>query len=397
MFYFNLLPWLLLIYFEYKIKSPFIIFSLSAGFLYFLSVPLIIGNYPAWVGDEVNQITFVFFVTYLFSRFVITSFFGSKYKKVDIEKLNKSKNISLFFMVVAVFFSFASFGFSYTAIVNSNWADYRSSAGITGLIVQYSYLCGSSLLLIGLLQKDKKIIFFSIFVGLFFLFVLKSRGYLISLVLPVVCYYFLNDKITFKKIALMMGTIFALIFLYVFTRYIRIMGSLSEVDISNISVSDVLGDDVGELQLIDVLFQVIFRQDIHYLQVDNWVTIKNFFYFFIPDFIVDKPKDLAYAVWDYYIGVHGVNGSFHPTVVGEAYFNNKNYGVAVYPIFLAVFIGFYERILSKRPEFLVLVYGVIVFSATALARGSSHNAFVVMIVCVIILYILYRVSFRWKY
>lgn len=397
MFYFNLVPWLILICFEYKIKSPFIIFSLCTGLLYFFSFPMVVDHYPAWVGDEVNRLAFIFFVTYLLSRFLVTSFFKNFYRQVVVSDLEKIKRISLFFMITAIFFSLASFGFSYKAIINSNWTDYRDSAGIIGLVVQYSYLCGSSLLLIGLLQKDKKIITLSIVSGLFFLFVLKSRGYLISLVLPVVCYYFLNDKMNLKRILFMVGTILIVMVLYVFTRYIRIIGSLSDVDLSSLSFSDVLGDDAGELQLIDVLFQVVFRGDFHYLQLDNLVTIKNFLYFFIPDFIVNKPKDLAYAVWDYYIGIRGVNGSFHPTVIGEAYFNNKNYGVIIYPVFLALLIGGYERILSRKPDFLVLVYGVIIFSATALARGSSHNAFVVMIVCVIILYIIYKVSFRWKY
>lgn len=397
MFYFNILPWIILIYFEYKIKSPFIILSLCAGLLYFLSVPLVIGNYPVWVGEEVNRLAFIFFVVYLFSRFIINSLFKISYKKIFPNDLDKVKKISFLFMFIAIFFSFASFGFSYNAMINSNWTDYRDNAGITGLIVQYSYLCGSSLLLIGLLQKDKKIIIFSVFSGLFFLFVLKSRGYLISLVLPVVCYYFLNDKMSLKRISFILLTVIIVVVLYVFTRYIRIIGSLSDVNFSNLNFSDILGEDAGELQLIDVLFQVIFRKDYHYLHVDNLVTIKNFIYFFIPDFVVDKPKDLAYAVWDYYIGIRGVNGSFHPTVIGEAYFNNKNYGVILYPIFLASLIGLYEKVLSRRPEFLILVYGVVVFSATALARGSSHNAFVVMIICIIVLYTFYRVGFRWKY
>ncbi|HCA5037198.1 O-antigen polymerase [Acinetobacter baumannii] len=397
MFYFNILPWIILIYFEYKIKSPFIILSLCAGLLYFLSVPLIIGNYPVWVGEEVNRLAFIFFVVYLFSRFIINTLFKISYKKIFPNDLDKVKKISFLFMFIAIFFSFASFGFSYNAMINSNWTDYRDNAGITGLIVQYSYLCGSSLLLIGLLQKDKKIIIFSVFAGLFFLFVLKSRGYLISLVLPVVCYYFLNDKMSLKRISFILLTVVIVVALYIFTRYIRIIGSLSDVNFSNLNFSDILGEDAGELQLIDVLFQVIFRKDYHYLHVDNLVTIKNFIYFFIPDFVVDKPKDLAYAVWDYYIGIRGVNGSFHPTVIGEAYFNNKNYGVIIYPIFLASLIGLYEKVLSRRPEFLILVYGVVVFSATALARGSSHNAFVVMIICIIVLYTFYRVGFRWKY
>lgn len=374
--------------FEYKIKSPFFVFSFISQSIFMLSVIYFKGVYPEWVGEQVEYLGFIFFSIYLLSRFVFCSYIFYK-----ITPKSEDYNSNLIKPVVfiaggSLLLSLFLFDFNIFSALNSNWADNRSSLGILSLISLYTYYASSSILLIGLVNNNKKVVFFSILYSIFFVLVFKSRGYLVSLFLPVFVYFFLFRKQSFKKIIYLTLMVGCVGFLYLFTRYLRWIDGISNFEISNFSFHEMIGDDSSELELIGVLYNVIYYNEYNYVISESFSTIKRVLFFMIPDFIYEKPKDISYVLWDYHKGILGVNGSYHPTVVGEAYFNHKEVGVFLYPVFIALVFTFIDFLLKKDRDFLIYILGPLCFFITALSRGSSYNAFLVLsfsILCFLII------------
>lgn len=209
--------------------------------------------------------------------------------------------------------------------------------------------------------------------------------------MPILVYFFLFTKISIRKIFLLLFSTFLVAFLYLFTRYLRWIDGVENFDISNFSLHEMLGDDSSELELIGILYKVIYYDEYHYLVSESFLTIKRILFFWVPDFIYEKPRDLSYVLWDYQTGVLGVSGSYHPTIVAEAYFNDKYLGVFIYPIFISVCFSMIDFFVKKDKSFLIYIMGPLCFFITALSRGSSYNAFLVLIISIVFFIFIKRV------
>lgn len=399
MFYiFSILPFFLTLFLDFKIKSPFIIFTISIGGLYFLSVPLIENAYPKWVGDEVEYLAFIFFTSYLVGRFIFLSLLKVEIKKqfnfVDIKKI---KVMTGFILVISLIISMYTFDFNINEMLYSNWSEYRLESTKLELLVVYLYMCGASYLCFSVIDKDKRGILISILILLYFIIVLKSRGYIISMVVPLLVYWLNFTKINSKKIFLIVISIFFVALLYVVTRYIRWAGSIDNVDLTNFKILDLFGDDLGELQLLDVFYKIILLNNVEQLNIDFMASVKRILFFPISQFYNISPRDISSIIWDYHVGIAGVNGSYHTTVISESYLNNKNVGIFIFPLFISLIFTLFDKFFNKNPKFILMLSGVVCYSAMAISRGSSYNGFVVLFMCTFFMVLTYRFYSKWKF
>ena len=399
MFYFlSFLPFIFTLFLEFKFKSPFIIFTIAIGGLYFISSLIISEKYPDWVGFEVDCLAFIFFVSYFFGRFFSYRLLNvNANKKLDLIEFKRIKKITGIVLFLALIFSMSTFDFNFDKMLYSNWADYRMESSKLELLVLYLYMCGSSYLCFSILDKDKKGILFSIFVLLYFIIVLKSRGYIISMVVPLVIYWINYTKINLAKVFYIFFSVFLVSFLYVLTRYIRWAGSVDSVDLSNFNLSDLFGDDLGEFQLLDVFYEIIFFNNIDTLGIDFLTSIKRIIFFPVSQFYNISPKDISYIIWDYHVGISGVNGSYHTTVISESYLNDKYVGIFIFPIFIAVIFTIFDKILCRNPNSVLMLSGVICYASMAIARGSSYNGFLVLIICTFFMIFINRIFLKCKF
>lgn len=394
-----LLPVLLIVYYDYRIKTPFIGFSITLSALYFISFPLIKGNYNDWVGEFVSIWAFLFFSFYFLFRMLFSCLLKinvgapvirGNYNRDDLVLYGK---VSLMFLMISVFLSLYSYGFSLNSMLVSNWSDSRNEGGILLVFSFYLFMCGSSFLLISILLKNKVNIIISLILIVYYVVFIKTRGYLVAFIMPVIIYFLLTTKWSFRRVIMFFLSLVFFVFCYLITRVFRLAGSFQSV-ISDPSVFyDALvpnPDDFGEFSLLDSLFYIL-SNNVVSNHLDQNATLIRLLTFFIPDGFIEKPQDVSSVVWDIYIGVAGVNGSYHPTAIGESYLNNSHYGYILYPLLLVLIFTIYERLLLiKGGLFSILTLGLVVFSMFAFTRGASYNAFSVLTVCTVL--ILFSIS-----
>lgn len=399
LYFLSILPFILTLYIEFKAKSPFLIFSISIGALYFLSVPVVSGNYPEWVDFQVQSIGFIFFLSYLFGRFTFFNIFKIKFneKKLQISDIKLMKKISALLLLMSVILSMYTFSFDINKMLYSNWSEYRMDATGLEVVVTYLYISGASFLCFSILDKDKKGGVISLLCLSYFIFVLKSRGYIISMVVPILIYWVTFTKIDIRKIIIVISTISTIAFLYIFTRYIRWAGSLDNFSLSDFTWSNLVGDDLGELQLIEVLYKIILLNDLESLKISPFSSIQRVLFFPIDQIVKISPRDISNIVWDYYIGVYGVNGSYHTTVISESYLNSRYAGPIVFPIFISFIFSIFDKIFENKPTSIIFSSGIICYASMAIARGSSYNGFIVLFICTAFIFIIYRLFLKWKF
>ncbi len=398
LYFLSFLPFISTLVLEFKLKSPFIIFTLSIGGLYFISSLILGDKYPDWVRFEVDCLALIFFTSYFFGRFISFRLFNVKVNnEIKLIELKEIKKVTGIILLLSLIFSMSTFDFSLSKMLYSNWAEYRMESSKLELLVLYLYMCGSSYLCFSILDRDKKGIVFSLFVLLYFIIVLKSRGYIISMVVPLIIYWVNYTKISLTKFIYIFSSIFIISFLYVFTRYIRWAGSLDAVNLGDFRFSDLFGDDLGEFQLLEVLYEIILLNNVDTLGIEFLSSVKRLIYFPINYFYNVSPKDISYIIWDYHVGISGVNGSYHTTVISESYLNDKYIGIFVLPVFISVIFTFFDKVLCRNPNSVIMLSGVICYASMAIARGSSYNGFLVLIICTVFMTFVNRFFVKCKF
>lgn len=369
--------------YDFIVKSPFIIFTIISYLLYILSFFFHIDSYPEWVSLDVSYLGASFFSILFIFRLLFNSVLNKgkilfKHNVNEVELYYYNKVLFLLSLVVLVLVLYR-FDFNISKALFSSWADNRQMEGYTGLISLYLYYVSSSLLLISILRKNTIMIFYSIFLSVFITLSLKSRGYIVAMFLPIILYYILHSNFNFKKYIFIFFGGGGGLFLYVFIRYIRWIGGVQNLDLLDFNLSVMLGEDFAELDLIRILYDTIEKNNYYSIIHDDFLSIKRILFMLVPDFIYSKPDNLSYVLWNYKTGILDVSGSYHPTIVAEAYFNHHQYGVFIYAFFLAIFFSCIEFLFRKNNVYFIFLSGAFCFFITALARGSSYNAFVVFL------------------
>ena len=114
------LLFVLTLFFEYRVKSPFFLFVLVSQSIYILSCTYFNNMYPDWVESEVEYLGFIFFSVYLISRFFIYSVFFNDLKinnEFSVEWLIKPV---VYVSGLSLFISLFLFDFDIFSSIKSN-------------------------------------------------------------------------------------------------------------------------------------------------------------------------------------------------------------------------------------------------------------------------------------
>ena len=195
---------LIIFNFDYKVKSPFISFSLAT--LIVFSIPhFFLSSFSNQFLDSTYFLVTVqaniFLLVYLFFRLLFFKVsHESKIPDLTSDFLNRQFSLSLLFLCVFIFSSVYNFGFSIQNMMSSSWSDNRNSSNVVTLIGSFFLYSASSFFLLALHKKSKKSYFFILSCLLYIVFILKTRNYLIAILIPVFIHFLLNSKWSIKKL-----------------------------------------------------------------------------------------------------------------------------------------------------------------------------------------------------
>ncbi|OAL82706.1 hypothetical protein AY605_12050 [Acinetobacter sp. SFD] len=389
--------------FEYKNKSPFLVFYLGLLILvvfpsFLNSLPLAFRNYPDVVYVEANLFSALYLLVLCFFRMLLTRIFKVnniwldfvQYKNYnDFSDLNR---IYLFFLSLCFLcFIFGLKLFSFSALMTLNWWDLvRSNSPLVILGTYLSYVsCG--ILISSYYSKNKFDKIFSYSLTIIFLcfsvLVLKTRSYVLMFLVPMFLYLMYSKR----GIELIKPMIFFLVtvFLFVFARAVRHSNDLNDFLTADIGLSILDAGQGAESTFIEAFYYFIYNNN-NFEGFDKNYTLTRILFFWFPDF---KPIEFSYLMHSAYFGSSPNEGlSMHPTVFGDAYANSWWLGAFIYSSFLALYISLLELMVrffdNSRKYFKVIVFSIISIVSLIFARGAVYNAFMYSFLPIMMLFIL---------
>lgn len=384
---------IIIIIFDLKKKSPFVAFS--GGTLLVFSLPhlyasIVLTNYQDSTFFEVSVQATVFLCFYGALRFLLLSYTirgNNDEIAINPEIISSEVNFAKVMMLLFILGIVASFDFNIKQLFFSSWSDFRNESSIFKLIASFCFYAGSSLLLLAYLSQRWK----TFFLGLFFILavasILKTRSYLIALVCPLIIYYLLYGKWSVKKsigLILLMSIFLAI---YSGARVLRHAGSLDQVSASTFSE---VGIDKGEFELVETLYFFVEKGGVD-LQVSN-PTLIRVLLLPVPASLIKKPTELSHLLWDQKIGVLGVSGSLHATVVGDSILAFKHFGAFLYALIYGFLFSVIELIYRKNKGSKTLYFGLICTVSFYISRGAVYNGLINLLIAGSIIYIYAIVS-----
>lgn len=375
---------LIIFSFDYKVKSPFISFSLATLIVFSIPHFFLSSFSNQFLESTYFLVTIqanIFLLVYLFSRllfFKVTH--ESKIPDITSDFIDRQFSLSLLFFCFFIFSSVYNFGFNIQNMMSSSWSDNRNSSNVITLIGSFFLYAASSFFLLALHKKSKKSYFLIFSCLLYIVFILKTRNYLIAILIPVFIYFLLNSKWSIKK--LMIASLLSIVVfsLYSAARNIRHMGTVDDIRSSSFELTI----DTGEFEVINTLYYFVEKEDFK-LDYNN-ITLVRVLTIPIPSILLpfNKPEELSNVLWNKKTGITGVSGSLHPTVIGDSILNMSIYGPALYGFFYS-FIFFLLELFYRQTKYKFLYFGLYCTVSFYIARGAVYNGFVILFVCMFIL------------
>lgn len=399
------------VFFEYKKKSPLVIFYIV---LILMSIPFgfynifIYSDYSLSVILEANFFILIYISFFIFFRWFFSIAF--KNKNVWIDALNSKENVFsnnflYYFTLISLLCALIGFIyglkiFSISAMMNLNWWDFvQSSSFLVKICVYFSYMaCCSSILSVYFAEglKRKLILILTILFLLFSIFVLKTRSYLLLMLIPLLLYLFYGNMVAKMKVSLL---VLISIFLFILARAVRHATDLNDFLDQDFAILFQGAAEGGEVNLIDGLYYFVSKGN-DFEGFNQNITLIRTLFFWLPSFLIDfKPVEVTYYMFQAYYGDHySYKYSYHPTVFGDAYGNFGLLGSVLYSFYLAFIIGIIE-FMSKRNSIIgFYLFALLSVVMLIFARGAFYNAFMYLMVPFFIFYIFNlickKVSFR---
>jgi len=391
--------------FEFKNKSPFVVFFLALMLMSVIPTFLIAFNiidplYKKSVYLEATLFSCLYLLSFIFFRFLFINLFSIKNVWINfIKEDNKiiKSDIILFFilMLVCIFCFFKGLNItSIKAAFSLNWWDLVHGNSVVLLGTYFSYIsCG--FLLLNYLYKGNvylKNTAYSLilFFLLFSIFILKTRSYVLMILIPIFV-YFLYTK---KGMELLKPLIFLFFmsFLFVLARAVRHSFDLNEFLAGDINESLSNASEGAETTFINAFYYFVSKNNDFFGFGQNF-TLKRIIFFWFVDM---KPTEFSYLMHSAYYGSSPSEGlSMHPTIYGDAYGNAWWFGAFIYSIFLSLYISVLEfliRIINfKKFIFSLAVFSIISASALIFARGAVYNAFMFSFIPIFFFFVIFMV------
>ena len=151
---------LIIFSFDYKVKSPFISFSLATLIVFSIPHFFLSSFSNQFLESTYFLVTIqanIFLLVYLFSRllfFKVTH--ESKIPDITSDFIDRQFSLSLLFFCFFIFSSVYNFGFNIQNMMSSSWSDNRNSSNVITLIGSFFLYAASSFFLLALHKKSKK-------------------------------------------------------------------------------------------------------------------------------------------------------------------------------------------------------------------------------------------------
>ncbi|EGQ9096425.1 oligosaccharide repeat unit polymerase [Vibrio alginolyticus] len=374
---------LAIIYFDLKIKSVFVSFSIATFIVFslpnFFSV-IFGGDYSEYTYQYVTAHGTVFLAVFLITRLVLFHAFGLGYRRGCISSSEENIRLQFFisfsFSLIFLFSSLSVFDFSLNKLMSLSWSDYRDSGSFISLLGSFFLYAGSSFFLLSLKKKSTYGLVCVFILLIYIVLVLKTRNYLIAIVSPFIIYFLLYTRWNFKKLISSFLIFFTFFSLYSGARNIRHLGSISEINsFEEINISF----DSGEFELINTLYYFVEKNGVE-LEYNN-VTLIRLLLLPFPSSILpfNKPKELSYILWDQKMGITGVSGSLHPTVVGDSILNSFYFGSLIYGVLYSILFFLLDKFVYIS-KYNFLWFGLFCTTSFYIARGAVYNGIVIIAV-----------------
>nr|WP_286775631.1 O-antigen ligase family protein [[Pseudomonas] sp. BICA1-14] len=281
--------------------------------------------------------------------------------------------VSLFLFSSSFLLFLALFKFDFSLMMSSGWLDFRNNHSVLKLLATY-LLCPASGLLIVSIVLRKKIGILLVLSYLFFsVVVLKTRGYIVLIVLPCLFYFIMFGRWNFRRLVVFVVVAFLFTSLYSLSREIRHLGSIENISDVTFKI------DTQEFELVDNLYYLINRRDEIYTSSFN--DIKRLLLLPFPSDVLpfSKPRENAKVLWDERTGITEVEGSLHPNFFGNVAAESILFGWFVYAFFLSVvFLVFHKAFFFLRSANLI-VFSSIVAASFYIARGAFFNGVMLVV------------------
>jgi hypothetical protein len=376
-------------------------FSFFVALLLVFSIPNTISPvffkiYDDYVYLIASAISFLFFCFYYCLSFSFTANgVVSKISVKDITVDAKIYYVSLFVFFCSFLMFLALFNFDYNLMVSSGWVEFRNNQSILKLLATY-LLCPASGLLIASIVLRKKIGVLVVLCYLIFsVGVLKTRGYIVLIVLPCFFYYLMFRRWTCKSIVGLIFVAFLFVSVYSLSREIRHLGSIENLSAITFRI------DTQEFELVDNLYYIIYRRDEIY--DSNFNDIKRLLLSPFPSDLLPfvKPKENAKVLWDERTGLPDLEGSLHPNFFGNVAAESFFFGWFIYAFLFGVLFMLIHKFFYFLKASNLIIFSSVVAVSFYMARGAFFNGMMLLVfsmaIAVIAEFLLLLYSYRFKF
>jgi hypothetical protein len=358
--------------------------------------PVFFKIYDDYVYLIASAISFLFFCFYYCLSFCfIANGAVSKVSVKDITVDLKIYYFSLFIFSCSFLMFLALFDFDHNLMVSSGWADFRSNQSALKLFATYLLCPASGLLIASIVLRRKVGILVVLCYLIFSVVVLKTRGYIVLIVLPCFFYYLMFGRWTYKSIAGLIVVAFLFFSIYSISREIRHLGSIENLSEITFKI------DTQEFELVDNLYYIIYRRDKIY--DSNFNDIKRLLLFPFPSDLLPflKPKENAKVLWNDRTGLPDLEGSLHPNFFGNVAAESFFFGWFIYAFLFGVLFLFIHKFFYFLKASNLIIFSSVVAISFYIARGAFFNGMMLLVfsmaIAVIAEFLLLLCSYRFHF
>lgn len=396
-----------------RMKSIFVFAPLVLLVLYYFpaSIDFFLGNNDY---DRSTLFKANLYALYVNFNLIFTCFLFLLFNK-NVNEKNKFETIGSNFQYFIVFLFFISLVILFFAVYKStnghvfsySWATKHGSDGnnIFFLISSYLFIAFSCSVFITLKTGERKLFYFSVLLAILYVLLIRSRGFIVPVLLTFVFYYLVYQRKYLSSLYIGVG--FLLIFFIM--QQIRYLGELNNISDLNISVVmnnivNKISDNDSEFSLKNAYYYFIQNYDVlrNSYNFGDYYTYRRILFFWDGFDLGLKPKDFTNKMYlAYYGGTNPLisNPTLHPTLYGTIYANGLYISSLIFTLYFSLLLFAENCIKKASTEFYWMAIPVFSYSCIFLARGSVYNAFLVLLLCLIIQFIfltLYRILNKLK-
>lgn len=394
-----------LIYLFFNKKSTMVLLPLGLTFLYYFPVFFdVFFNTALFSKEVVNEANFFTFFVNLNLLVFSLMFYKVCYnnaEKIDNLDLNLRQNffkfyeglfvVSFFLLILAVLKSTGGNIFAYS------WGSRHLEGGnnIFFLLATYLYVASAGILFLNWKSGRRYKFLILILIGILFVLLIRSRGYLVPVILSFVIYFLVwKRKILFSSLIVLV-----FIFLFFILQQIRFLGSLESGGVIDFNVMiDNIFEQIkygnSELSLRNVYFSFIrdYNYLEHYFNFGDFHTYLRILFFWDIFNLGLKPKDFANAMYIAYYGGNSYvqNPTMHPTLYGVIYANGMYLSSVIFSL-IVVFLLWLEEVSKKKGLiFYWLMIPTFTYCIIFIARGSVNVAVIYLLVIFVFNSLIYK-------